>query len=152
MKTEEKISQLGIVLPEVSTPKAMYIQTKQIGNALFISGQVPTVDGRMLYPGHVGDEVSLEQAQEASRICVLNMLAAVKAYTGDLDRVNGVVKLQAFVSSKTGFTQQHIVVNAASELLVEIFGQKGFHTRTAIGTNQLPLNAPLEIEAIFEIA
>lgn len=151
MQVEKKIEELGIQLPEMSKPGAMYIPVKQIGNALFISGQVPFVDGVMQYPGHVGEEVSLEEAQGAARLCVINMLAAVRYYLGDLDKVKNVVKLQAFVNSKTGFNQQHIVVNAASQLLYDVFGEAGRHARTAVGTNQLPMDAPVEIEAIFEV-
>ena len=129
----------------------MYIPVKKLGNALFVSGQVPFVNGVMQFPGHVGDEVTLEQAQEAARICVINMLAAVRHYLGNLDKVKNIVKLQAFVNSKTGFDQQHIVINAASQLLFEVFGEEGRHARTAVGTNQLPMNAPVEIEAILEV-
>lgn len=151
MTIEKKIAELGIELPEMSPPGAMYIPVKRIGNALFVSGQVPFVNGVMQYPGHVGEEVTLEQAQEAARICIINMLAAVHYYLGDLDKVKNIVKLQAFVNSKTGFNQQHIVVNAASQLLYDIFGEAGRHARTAVGTNQLPMDAPVEIEAVFEI-
>lgn len=151
MLVEKRIAELGITLPEMSPPGAMYIPVKQIGNALFVSGQVPFVNGVMKYPGYVGDSVTLEEAQDAARICIINMLAAVKHYLSDLDKVKNVVKLQAFVNSKTGFNQQHIVVNAASQLLYDVFGEKGRHARTAVGTNQLPMNAPVEIEAIFEI-
>lgn len=151
MVVESRIAELGIALPAMSAPGAMYIPVKQLGNALFVSGQVPFVNGVMQYPGHVGEEVSLEQAQEAARICVINMLAAVRYYLGDLDKVKNVVKLQAFVNSKTGFNQQHIVVNAASQLLYDVYGEAGRHARTAVGTNQLPMDAPVEIEAIFEI-
>ena len=151
MLAEKRIAELGITLPEMSPPGAMYIPVKQIGNALFVSGQVPFVNGVMKYPGYVGDSVTLEEAQDAARICIINMLAAVKHYLSDLDKVKNGVKLQAFVNSKTGFNQQHIVVNAASQLLYDVFGEKGRHARTAVGTNQLPMDAPVEIEAIFEI-
>lgn len=151
MKVEKKIEALGIELPPMSPPGAMYVPVKQLGNALFVSGQVPFVNGVMQYPGHVGEDVTLEQAQEAARICIINMLAAVRCHLGDLDRVKNIVKVQAFVNSKTGFDQQHIVVNAASQLLFDVFGEMGRHARTAVGTNQLPMNAPVEIEAIFEI-
>ena len=151
MEAEKKIRELGFTLPESSPPKAMYLPVKQIGNALFVAGQVPSRDGAMLYPGHVGEEVTMEQAQEAARQCILNMLSALRLYLGDLDKVKNVVKLQAFVSSKTGFDQQHIVVNAASQLLYDVFGEAGRHARTAVGVNQLPRNAPVEIEAIVEI-
>lgn len=151
MNIEKRIEELGIRLPEASPPKAMYIPVKQIGNALFVAGQVPMFDGKMLYPGHVGEEVSLEEAQEAARLCIVNLLSALRAYLGDLDRVKNIVKVQAFVNSKTGFNQQHIVVNAASQLLYDVFGEPGRHSRTAVGVNQLPMDAPVEIEAIVEI-
>ncbi|EQC1534849.1 RidA family protein [Clostridium botulinum] len=138
-------------LPELSTPKAMYVPVKQLGNALFVSGQAPLVNGEPAYTGKVGEERTLEEAQKAAEICTINMLAAVKEYLGDLDRVVNVVKLQAFVNSKVGFTQQHIVVNAASQLLYDVFGGAGRHARTAVGTNQIPLDITLEIEAVFEI-
>lgn len=152
MNIEKRLMELGITLPGQSTPKAMYIPVKQIGCALFISGQIPAKeDGKLLYTGKVGAEITLEQAQEAARLCVINMLAAVQAFTGDLNRVKNGVKLQAFVNSSVGFDQQHIVINAASELLAQVFGESGRHARTAVGTNQLPLDAPVEIEAIFEV-
>lgn len=151
MNVEKKIEELGINLPLSSPPGAMYVPVKQVGQLLFIAGQVPFVDGVMQHPGHVGEEVSLEEAQDAARICIINMLAAVKDYLGDLDKVKNVVKLQAFVNSKTGFKEQHIVVNAASQLLYDVLGESGRHARTAVGTNQLPMDAPVEIEAIFEV-
>ncbi|MBR3366303.1 MAG: RidA family protein [Lachnospiraceae bacterium] len=151
MVIERKIAELGIQLPAASKPAAMYIPVKQVGSTLYVSGQIPVVDGKMLHPGHVGEEVTLEEAQEAARACVINMLAAVRYHLGDLDKVVNVVKIQAFVSSRTGFDQQHLVANGASQLLFDIFGEAGRHARTACGVNQLPLNAPVEIEAIFEV-
>jgi enamine deaminase RidA (YjgF/YER057c/UK114 family) len=151
MMIEKRIEELGIRLPEASPPKALYLPVRQLGNALFVAGQVPMFDGVMRFPGHVGAEVSLEEAQEAARLCIVNMLSALRAYLGDLDRVKNVVKVQAFVNSKTGFNQQHIVVNAASQLLYDVFGEAGRHSRTAVGVNQLPMDAPVEIEAIIEI-
>lgn len=151
MQAEQIIKELGLILPENSTPKAMYIPVKQLGNALFVSGQIPFVDGELAYTGKVGGERTLEEAQEAAKICIMNMLAAVKDYLGDLDRVVEVVKLQGFVNSEVGFLEQHIVINAASQLLYDVFGNAGRHARTALGTNQLPMDATVEIEAIFEI-
>jgi len=151
MEIEKKIEELGIELPLSSPPGAMYVPVKQLGNALFVAGQVPFVNGVLAYSGKVGDTVSLEEAEEAARICIINMVAALKDYLGDLDKVKNIVKVQAFVNSKTGFNQQHIVVNAASQLLYDIFGEPGRHARTAVGTNQLPMDAPVEIEAIVEI-
>ncbi|HQN29009.1 MAG TPA: RidA family protein [Mesotoga sp.] len=148
---EKRIKELGIELPPSSPPGAMYVPVKRLGRALFVSGQVPMKDGRPIYTGKVGSERSIEYAQEAARLCVINMLAAVREYLGDLDRVADIVKLQAFVNSETGFTNQHIVANAASQLLYDIFGEAGRHTRTAVGTNQLPMDFTVEIEAIIEI-
>ncbi len=151
MNIEKRIEELGITLPAMSAPAAMYIPVKQLGNTLFISGQIPMRDGQMVHPGHVGEDVTLEEAQEAARVCVINMLAAVRYYLGDLDKVKNVVKIQAFVSSRTGWDQQHLVANGASQLLYDVFGDAGRHARTACGVNQLPMNAPVEIEAVFEI-
>lgn len=151
MHIEDRIEKQGITLPQVSEPKAMFVPAKRVGNLLFVSGQIPTSSDKLIYTGKVGRELSLEQGQEAARLCIINMLAAVKACIGDLDAVKNVVKLQAFVNSETGFDKQHILVNAASQLLYDVFGEMGRHARTAIGTNQLPLDAPVEIEAIFEV-
>lgn len=151
MKVEQKINQLGIALPEKSTPSAMYIPVKQLGNALFVSGHIPIVNGELVYTGKVGSERTLEEAQDAAKICTINILAAVKDHLGDLDRVLNVVKLQGFVNSEVGFLEQHIVIDAASRLLFDVFGEAGRHARTALGTAHLPLDATVEIEAIFEI-
>jgi enamine deaminase RidA (YjgF/YER057c/UK114 family) len=151
MFIEKRIKELGIELPPSSPPGAMYVPVKRLGRALYVSGQVPMKDGRPIYTGKVGSERSIEYAQEAARLCVINMLAAVKEYLGDLDRVANIVKLQTFVNSETGFTNQHIVANAASQLLHDIFGESGRHARTAIATNQLPMDFTVEIEAIIEI-
>ncbi|MCI9638912.1 MAG: RidA family protein [Emergencia sp.] len=151
MITEKRIEELGIELPLASPPGAMYIPVKQLGNALFVAGQVPFVDGKLLVSGKVGDTVSMEQAEEAARRCIINLMAALKDYLGDLDKVKNITKIQVFVNSKTGFMQQHLVANAASQLLYDVFGEKGRHARTAVGTNQLPMDAPVEIEAIVEV-
>lgn len=151
MIIEKRIEELGINLPPSSPPGAMYIPVKQLGNALFIAGQVPFVNGKLEVSGKVGDTVSIEQAQESARRCIINLMAALKDYLGDLDKVKNIVKIQVFVNSKVGFDEQHIVANAASQLLYDVFGEKGRHARTAVGTNQLPMNAPVEIEAIVEI-
>ncbi|WP_298785480.1 RidA family protein [uncultured Marinococcus sp.] len=151
MKIEQKIQELGLHLPEQSTPKAMYVPVKQLGNALYVSGQIPVVDGELVYQGKAGRERSLEDAQEAAKICTMNVLAAVRHYLGDLDQVAQVVKLQGFVNSEEGFSEQHKVINASSQLLYDIFGETGRHARTALGTNQLPMDATVEIEAVFEV-
>lgn len=150
MYAENKVKELKLELPQTSPSKALYIPVKQLGSALFVSGQIPIRNGELMV-GRVGEDLSLEEAQEAARACILNALAALKDYLGDLDRIKNIVKLQAFVNSKNGFDQQHIVINAASQLLHDVFGDKGRHARTAIGTNQLPMNVPVEIELIVEI-
>ena len=151
MNIEKRIEELGIDLPLSSPPGAMYVPVKQLENALFIAGQVPFVNGELIVSGKVGETVSMEQAQEAAKRCIVNLLAALKDYLGDLDKVKNITKIQVFVNSKAGFMQQHIVANAASQLLFDVFGEKGRHARTAVGTNQLPMDAPVEIEAIVEI-
>ena len=151
MIIEEKIRELGIALPTMSAPKAMYVPVVQTGNLCFVSGQLP-MNGDDLCTGKVGDTRTLEEAQEAARLCIINGLAALRAHLGDLDRVKRIVKLQAFVASQTGFDKQHIVVNAASQLLFDVFGEAGRHARTAVGLNQLPLDATIEIEMIVEVA
>ena len=151
METEKKIKEMGIELPELSAPKALYVPVVQTGNLCYVSGQIPMLDGKLLYAGKVGGERTLEEGEEAARICAINILASLRAHLGDLDRIERIVKLQAFVNSKTGFMQQHIVVNAASRLLYDALGEKGHHARTAVGTNQLPMDAAVEIEAIVEV-
>lgn len=151
MITEKRIEELGIDLPLASAPGAMYVPVKQLGSALFVAGQVPFVNGKLEISGKVGDTVSMDQAQDAARRCIVNLMAALKNYLGDLDKVKNITKIQVFVNSKTGFMEQHIVSNAASQLLFDVFGEKGRHARTAVGTNQLPMDAPVEINAIVEI-
>lgn len=151
MIVEKRLEEMDIRLPELSAPKALYVPVVQTGKLCFVSGQIPMLDGQLLYAGKVGAERTLEEGQEAARICAVNLLAALRAHLGDLDRICRVVKLQAFVNSQTGFMQQHIVVNAASQLLYDALGEKGHHARTAVGTNQLPMDATVEIEAIVEV-
>lgn len=151
MIAEQKIASMGVELPAMSEPKAMYVPVVQTGNLCFVSGQIPMVGDSLVYTGKVGDTRTLEEAQYAAKICVINALAALKAHLGDLDRITRFIKVQAFVASKVGFDQQHIVVNAASQLLFDIFGEAGRHARTAVALNQLPLDATVEIEFIVEI-
>lgn len=151
MYAEKKIESLGIRLPEMSPPKAFYIPVRQLGNALFVSGQIPFDDGQLRYRGKVGGEQTLESGQKAALLCAVNLLAAVKAYLGDLDKIKNVVKVQAFVSSSPEFTQQHLVVDAASKFLFDVLGECGRHARTAVAVPVLPMDATVEIEAIFEV-
>ena len=151
MNIEKHIEELGISLPQAAAPAAMYVPVKQAGNLLFVSGQIPVVDGKLAYTGYAGDDKTLDDAKAAARVCAINIVAAVKAFLGDLDKVKSIVKITCFVSSKTGFNEQHLVANGASELLFEVFGEAGRHTRSAVAVNQLPLGALCEVEAIIEV-
>jgi enamine deaminase RidA (YjgF/YER057c/UK114 family) len=148
---EEKIRQLGFELPEVAKPLAAYIPAKKVGNLVMTSGQVPVVKGEMKYIGKVGKDLSEEDAQKAAQICALNCLAAIKSIVGSLESVEEVVKLTVFVNSADGFTSQPKVANGASELVGKIFGENGLHVRSAVGVNELPLNAAVEIEMIVRV-
>lgn len=151
MEREKKLETMGLEIPEPSAPLALFVPAKQAGNILFVSGQIPMKNGTLAYAGKVGQQHSIEEAQDAARLCIVNLLSTLKGSLGDLDRVKSILKIQAFVNSETGFDKQHIVVNAASQLLYDVFGEEGRHTRTAVGTNQLPLDAMVEIEAIVEV-
>lgn len=148
---EETIKQLGFELPEVAKPLAAYIPAKQVGNLVMTSGQVPVVKGEMKYVGKVGKDLSEEEAQKAAQVCALNCLAAIKSVTGSLDAIEEVLKLTVFINSADGFTAQPKVANGASELIGKIFGEKGLHVRSAVGVNELPLNAAVEIEMIVRV-
>lgn len=150
MNFEQKISELGLALPNVAPPAGSYLPSVISGNLVFTAGQIPLIEGKIAATGKVGGEVSLERAQEMARICLLNALAAVKSEIGDLQRVKRIVKLVGFVSSDPGFIQQPQVINAASDLLAEIFGEAGRHARSAVGVAVLPLDVPVEIELIVE--
>ncbi len=142
---------MGFVLPETSKPLAAYIPAVQSGNLVFTSGQLPMIDGSLAETGKVGGSVSPERAKELATVCVLNALAAVKTVIGDLDKIKRVVKVVGFVSSTPEFSGQPGVVNGASELLGDVFGDKGIHARSAVGVAVLPLDAPVEIELIVEV-
>lgn len=147
----ERLEALGLAVPTVTPPLAAYVPAVQTGNHVYVSGQLPFVDGQLPATGKVGAEVPAEQAKELARQCALNLLGAVDALVG-LDRVTRVVKLVGFVASAEGFTGQPGVVNGASELLGEVFGEAGRHARSAVGVAELPLGTPVEIEAIFEVS
>ena len=148
---EQKIIDLGFVLPETAKPLAAYIPAVQSGNLVFTSGQLPMVDGNLAETGKVGGSVSPERAKELATVCALNALAAVKTVIGDLDKIKRIVKVVGFVSSVPEFSAQPAVVNGASEFLGEVFGEKGIHARSAVGVAVLPLDAPVEIELIVEV-
>jgi enamine deaminase RidA (YjgF/YER057c/UK114 family) len=149
---DDRMAELGLVVPEGSKPVAAYIPAVVSGNLVYTSGQLPMVDGALPATGKVGAEVSPEDAKTIARQCVLNGLAAARSAIGSLDRITRVVKVVGFVASDPSFTGQPGVVNGASELLGEIFGEPGQHARSAVGVAVLPLDAPVEIEFVFEFA
>lgn len=150
-QVEQRLQQLGIELPEVGEPKFSYIPSRKTGQLVYTSGMDCRIDGVLLHEGKVGAELSIEQGQEAARQCIINALAVIKKEIGDLDRVKQVVKMLAFVNSAPGFADQPYVINGASNLLIDIFGDAGKHARSAIGTSDLPFHTPVEIEIIVEV-
>ncbi|WP_035324012.1 RidA family protein [Peribacillus kribbensis] len=148
---ESKIKELGYELPPAPAPLANYVTINRSGNLLFTSGSGCFIDGKPLYQGRLGEDISIEQGYDAARITALNLLSIVKEELGDLNKVKKVVKLLGFVSSTYDFYNHPQVINGASDLLVEVFGEKGKHARSAIGTGVLPLNLPVEIEMVLEI-
>ena len=150
-RIELKLKELGILLPEPAKPVAAYIPAKQTGKLIFTAGQLPMVQGELISKGLLGQDVEIEEANKAARICTLNALAAIKGVIGDLDRIKQIVRVVGYVASVPTFTQQPAVVNGASELLLEIFGENGKHARSAVGMAVLPLNASVEIELTVEI-
>jgi len=148
---ENKIKELGLQLPEPPKPLAAYIPAKKTGNLVFTAGQLPMVNGELILKGLLGQDVEINAAYAAAKICTLNALAAIKGVIGDLDQIKQVVRVVGYVASVPTFTQQPAVVNGASELLLEIFGEKGKHARSAVGMAVLPLNAAVEIELTVEI-
>lgn len=151
MTPTERLAELGITLPAVAAPAGAYIPARRSGDHVWTAGQVPFVDGKLPATGKVGAEVDAATAKELARICVLNALAAVDSLVG-LDAVTGVVKLVGFVASDPSFTGQPGVINGASELLGEVFGEAGAHARSAVGVAVLPLDAPVEVEIVVEVA
>ncbi len=145
-----RLSELGITLPKVTTPVAAYVNVVESGNLIFVSGQLPMREGKVIYTGKVDRDIELAQAQKAARLCAINALAAIKAQLGSLDKVNRIVRIEVFVNSSAGFTGQSQVANGASLLLQQVFGDAGRHTRMAVGVAQLPLNAAVEIAMIVE--
>lgn len=149
---DSKLKSLGIDLPQAAAPAANYVPWVISGNQVFVSGQLPMEAGKIAVAGRLGDNVSLEDGQRAARLCAINILAQAKAALGDLDRVTRIVRLGGFVASADNFTDQPKVVNGASDLMVEVFGDKGRHARAAVGVNTLPLGVAVEIDAIIEFA
>jgi enamine deaminase RidA (YjgF/YER057c/UK114 family) len=147
----ERLAALGLTLPPVVTPLAAYVPALRTGRYVYVSGQVPVADGKLLAKGKVGDAVGAEEAAGLARACALNAIAAAAGAAGGLDEIRRIVKVTGFVASAPGFNGQPQVINGASELLIEVFGEDGRHARSAIGVAELPLDAPVEVELIAEV-
>jgi enamine deaminase RidA (YjgF/YER057c/UK114 family) len=145
-----RLTELGLTLPQVAAPLAAYVPAVQSGNYVYVSGQLPFVDGKLPLTGKVGADVTPEQAADLARVCALNALAAIEALVG-LGRLVKIVKLTGFVASAEGFTGQPAVVNGASNLFGDVLGEQGRHARSAVGVAELPLGAPVEVEVIAEV-
>ncbi|MGB3632830.1 MAG: RidA family protein [Rubrobacteraceae bacterium] len=146
-----RLRELGYELPEVPRPAGSYLPAVSTGSLIFTAGQLPFQDGSLLYPGKVDDSVSVEEAQNAARICALNALAAVGSEAGGLDNVVRIVKVTGYVASASGFTRQPEVINGASDFLGEVFGEVGKHARSAVGVAELPMNSSVEVEIVAEV-
>lgn len=149
---EARLKELRLELPEAAAPVANYVPYVIDGKQLWIAGQVPFWNGAIKYTGVVGQDVSVDEAVDAARVCALNILAQSKAALGDLDRIARVIKLGGFVNGAPGFTDQPKVINGASDLLVDVLGDKGLHARSAVGAGGLPLGVPVEVDAVIAIA
>ncbi|MGQ4913564.1 MAG: RidA family protein [Candidatus Asgardarchaeia archaeon] len=148
---EKRLEELGIELPEAPRPIAAYIPALLSTKYLFVSGQIPIKDGKLMYKGKLGKDLTVEEGYEAAKICAINILSAAKSVIGDLNNIIKVVRIAGYVNSTDSFEEHSKVVNGASDLLVEVFKDSGKHVRIAVGVNSLPLGAPVEIEAVFEI-
>ena len=152
MTIEQTLADLSLELPQLAAPVGAYVPTVRTGNLVFVSGQIPMRDGKLVSQGKVGADLTVTQAAQAAQIACVNALAAVKAQIGSLENVTQVVRIEVYVSSAPGFNDQVKVANAASELLQNVFGTAGRHSRLALGVAELPLNAPVELAFIFEVA
>lgn len=149
---EKKLVELGIVLPSAPKPAGSYIPVVTSGNLAFVSGQIPMQDGKVVFTGKVPSERSVDDAQKAARLCAINILSQLKSNLGSLDKITKVVRLSGFVNSTPEFSEHPKVINAASDLFFEIFGEKGKHSRIAVGVASLPLNSTVEIDAVVEFS
>lgn len=152
MSAEQRLAELGITLPEVAAPVAAYVPAVLSGSYVYTAGQLPLVDGSLMATGRLGVDVDIDTAAACARVSALNALAAVRSVIGSLDRVVRIVKVVGFVASDPSFTSQSAVVNGASEVLLDVFGEAGRHARSSVGMAVLPLNAPVEIELIVEVS
>jgi len=151
MSAADRLAALGLTLPPVTAPVAAYVPAVRTGAYVYVSGQVPVADGKLVATGKVGAEVTAEDAAGMARICALSALAAAADAAGGLERIRRIVKVVGFVASAPGFGGQPQVINGASELFIEVFGEDGKHARSAIGVAELPLNVPVEVEMIAEV-
>ncbi len=151
MDIYQRLSELGIQLPDTPIPEASYIPAVQTGNLVYASGHTGLVNGKIVKCGKVGAEVSLEEGQASSRAAMINILSSIQSVIGNLNHIERVIRLTGYVASAQNFNQQPMVVNGASDLLIQIFGEKGKHARSAIGVAELPFNAPVELELIVSL-
>lgn len=149
---DDRLEELGIELPPVAAPLASYVPVHVAGDLAFVAGQVPLVDGKPAAVGRVGQDVSIEDARDQARRCAMQALSALREAVGSLDRVAGIVKVDVFVASAPGWTEQPKVANGASDLFVEVFGDAGRHARAAVGVAELPLGVPVEVAVIARLA
>ena len=149
---EKRLSDLGVALPAAAAPAANYVPFMRTGNLVFTAGQLPLRDGKLQFTGLLGRDVDTAAGKEAANLCPINILAQAKAAIGDLEKIKRLVKITVFVASAPDFTEQHLVANGASDFLVAVLGEPGKHSRSAVGTASLPLNAAVEIEAVIEVA
>lgn len=148
---EKRLSALGVTIPAAAAPAANYVPYAQTGNLIFTAGQLPLADGKLQATGLLGRDLDVEAGKKAAKLCAINVLAQIKAATGDLERIGRLVKITVFVASAADFTEQHLVANGASDFLAEALGDRGAHARSAVGVAVLPLNAAVEVEAIVEL-
>ncbi|MDZ5696400.1 RidA family protein [Chelativorans sp. M5D2P16] len=149
---DKRLLELGVELPEPAKPAANYVPSVLTGNLLVTSGQLPMKDGKLMAMGLLGRELGTEAGKLAAKWCAVNVLATARAALGDLERIQSILKISVFVASTPDFTEQHLVANGASDFLVAALGERGKHARSAVGTAALPMNAPVEIEAMFEVS
>ncbi|PKU24205.1 RidA family protein [Telmatospirillum siberiense] len=151
-KIDTRLAELGITLPVAAAPAANYVPFVLNGNQLILSGQLPFQDGKLIHLGHLGDKLTVEEGYQAARLCGINLIAQIKAAVGDLDRVRRILRLGGFVASTATFADQPKVINGASDLMVEVFGDAGRHARSAVGVPALPLGVAVEIDALVDVS
>ena len=148
---QDRLVELNIEIPKPVVPLGSYTPAVQSGNLVYVSGQLPMQDGKLIYKGHLGEDISIEQGYEAARLCAINAISAVTTVEGDLDKIKRIVKLNGYVMSSPDFYDQPKVINGASELLFDVFGDIGIHSRAAVGVSNLPLGSCVELDLIVEV-